>query len=141
MSTAEHRRQRNKAADDEDASLLKFGPDFTDGKTAPLTISEVMIILERRAADEQHPSDSPVFLKTSDYVHTFARFQDQATVEQVRTLLSQTQLFQDFELAQLANLCPADADEAKSLIPSLSEMDDDVLQPILNDLNAFKGQF
>lgn len=43
-----------------------------------------------------------------------------------------------FEVAQLANLCPSDADEAKALIPSLGSRDDDALQLLLNELAALR---
>ena len=43
-----------------------------------------------------------------------------------------------FELVQLANLCPTDADQAKTLIPSLQNRDDDQLQVMLNELASLK---
>ncbi|CAG5134042.1 unnamed protein product, partial [Candidula unifasciata] len=42
-----------------------------------------------------------------------------------------------FGLAQLANLCPETAEEAKSFIPSLDErFEDDELQQILDDIKT-----
>ncbi len=44
-----------------------------------------------------------------------------------------------FEVAQIANLCPENAEEAKSLIPSLeNKMDDDEMEEMLKDLHAKK---
>jgi DNA-directed RNA polymerase II subunit RPB4 len=47
-----------------------------------------------------------------------------------------------FELAQLGNLCPQDAQEAKALIPSLDqpgrELDREQLTQLLEQLNSFK---
>ena len=41
----------------------------------------------------------------------------------------------EFEMAQLGNLCPDTADEAKTLIPSLNgKKEDDDLQRLLDDL-------
>ena len=42
-----------------------------------------------------------------------------------------------FELAALANLCPDNAEEAKSLIPSLEgRFEDEELQQILEDIQT-----
>ena len=47
-----------------------------------------------------------------------------------------------FEVAQLGNLCPGDAQEAKALIPSLAmadrEIDNSQLTELLEQLNSFK---
>jgi hypothetical protein len=47
-----------------------------------------------------------------------------------------------FEVAQLGNLCPGDAQEAKALIPSLAMPDRDIdntrLTELLEQLNSFK---
>lgn len=41
----------------------------------------------------------------------------------------------EFEMAQLGNLCPESAEEARALIPSLNgKLDDDLLQKILEDM-------
>lgn len=43
----------------------------------------------------------------------------------------------EFEMAQLGNLCPESAEEARALIPSLNgKLDDDVLQKILEDMST-----
>jgi len=75
-----------------------------------------------------------------------------------RTLRRQSNLTQ-FETAQLGNLCPSTAEEAKSIIPrcagcavwkeelstetfpvygSLAKYDDDVLQPLLDELQSLR---
>jgi DNA-directed RNA polymerase II subunit RPB4 len=55
------------------------------------------------------------------------------------SLLSRKQLHK-FEQAALANLCPENADEAKSLIPSLEgRLDDSDLQELLEDLQTHKS--
>ncbi|KAK4705339.1 DNA-directed RNA polymerase II subunit RPB4, partial [Phenoliferia sp. Uapishka_3] len=108
MSTAEARRQRNKAQDDEDAAQLKLGPEFKDDVAGPLTISEVRILLSRRDVTTDNPA------------------------------LSQDPTLKQFELAQLANLCPLEAEEAKALIPSLLEKDDDELQALLLEIASFR---
>ncbi|GAA5872019.1 hypothetical protein JCM21900_000176 [Sporobolomyces salmonicolor] len=119
-----------RAPEDEDASQLKFGPEF--GQYAvqerSLTISEVRIILDNM----EHKPDNAIFQKTQDYVDTFARFHAGEVVEAVRESLPSDK-FKFYEIAQLINLCPADAEEAKALVPSVT-MDDDTLQQHLNDL-------
>lgn len=43
----------------------------------------------------------------------------------------------EFEMAQLGNLCPETAEEARALIPSLvGKLDDDLLQRILDDMGT-----
>lgn len=43
----------------------------------------------------------------------------------------------EFEMAQLGNLCPESAEEARALIPSLNgKLDDDLLQKILEDMST-----
>ncbi|KAL8280875.1 hypothetical protein RQP46_006879 [Phenoliferia psychrophenolica] len=133
MSTAEARRARNKAQDDEDAAQLKLGPEFQNEEQT-LTISEVKILLGRR---ENVTTDNPVYKKTLDYVQAFSRFHEEETVRNVRATLSDREL-KPFELAQIANLCPLESDEAKALIPSLTEKDDDELQSLLNEIASYR---
>ena len=41
----------------------------------------------------------------------------------------------EFEMAQLGNLCPETAEEARALIPSLNgKIEEDLLQKILDDM-------
>ena len=43
----------------------------------------------------------------------------------------------EFEMAQLGNLCPETAEEARALIPSLNgKLDDDLMQKILEDMST-----
>ncbi|GAA6016838.1 hypothetical protein JCM11491_001823 [Sporobolomyces phaffii] len=118
--------------EDEDASQLKFGPEFEQisVQSKTLTISEVKVILDSIESDKQ--PDNSVFKKTQDYVDTFARFPTPEVSDAVRTQLPEDQL-KFYEIAQLINLCPADAEEAKALIPSI-KLDDEVLQGYLTDL-------
>lgn len=51
-------------------------------------------------------------------------------------LLSSTETrLAEFEVAALANLLPGKAEEAKLLIPSLSRLSDEELQPVLDGLS------
>ncbi|ORY69152.1 HRDC-like protein [Leucosporidium creatinivorum] len=131
MSAARH---RSKAADDEDAAQLKFGPEFSgEIQKGCIVISEVKLLLEQAGKK----SDNAVFKKTLDYVSTFARFHEPETVASVRAVFEGSGLA-DFEMVQIANLCPASAEEAKALIPSLGERDDDTLQQYLNQIASLR---
>ncbi|CAM0142998.1 hypothetical protein NQZ79_g356 [Umbelopsis isabellina] len=60
------------------------------------------------------------------------------SVREVRSLLKESEL-SHFEIAQLANLCCDDAEEAKALIPSLhNKIDDDRLQELMNQMLTIK---
>ena len=59
------------------------------------------------------------FLSTLKHTQTFSRFHDKDMAQYIRRLLASSAAGQlaEFELAQLANLCPESAEEAKTLIP------------------------
>ena len=51
-----------------------------------------------------------------------------------RAMMSEMSLA-EFEMAQLGNLCPETAEEARALIPSLNgKIEEDLLQKILDDM-------
>lgn len=78
-----------------------------------------------------------VLKKTLDYLSTFARFKDAQTCSAVEQLLKspENSNLHPFEIAQLGSLSCDEADEAKTLIPSLSDKKTDAeLQNILNQL-------
>jgi DNA-directed RNA polymerase II subunit RPB4 len=52
-------------------------------------------------------------------------------------LVQSNNQFHKYEVAALANLCPENSDEAKSLMPSLeNKIDNDDLQKILDDIQT-----
>ncbi|GAB1600408.1 DNA-directed RNA polymerase II subunit RPB4-like [Argonauta hians] len=123
---------------EEDASELQFPKEFESAET--LLISEVLMLLEHRkqqnesAEEEQELSE--VFIKTLQYTERFSKFKNRETISAVRSLLLQKNLHK-FELAALANLCPDNAEEAKSLIPSLEgRFEDEELQQTLDDIQT-----
>lgn len=123
---------------EEDASDLQFPKEFENAET--LLISEVHMLLEHRKTQnesaEEEQEFSNVFLKTLNYTQRFSRFKNRETIAAVRTLLTQKKLHK-FELAQLANLCPDNPDEARALIPSLEgRFEDDELSQILDDIQT-----
>lgn len=72
---------------------------------------------------------------TMEYLTNFSRFRDQETVSAVIQLLKSTNLH-PFEIAQLGSLACDTADEAKTLIPSLTnKISDDELERTLKELS------
>ncbi|KIS66661.1 uncharacterized protein UMAG_04722 [Mycosarcoma maydis] len=103
-----------------------------------------------------------VFSKTKDYVSEFSRYKDPNTIREIRELLlkhaklDDRQIDEDgnelpedeanaaglqltqFEMAQLANLCITEVDEAKALIPTLATRDDALLDSLLQELDNIR---
>lgn len=126
---------RLNVVEEEDAALLKFPKEFENAET--LTISEVLIILENRE-EQQKKSDTghkpnEVFVKTLEHCRLFNKLGDnREQISAVRRML-QTKKLHKFELAQLANLCPDSAEEARTFIPSLeNNYQDEELTEVLN---------
>jgi len=130
------------SAEDEDASELKLGPDFT--KAQCLLNSEVSILLETNqthstgeSASDQELSN--VFVKTLSYVKRFSRYKNKTAVKEVRNLLTKRN-FEEFEIASLGNLSPESAEECKTLIPTIGKkMTDEELESILSDLKNYSA--
>lgn len=123
------------AVEEEDAALLKFPKEFENAET--LTISEVLKILENRK-EQTDKTDSgqklnEVFVKTLEHCKTFNKLgENKEKIHAVRRML-QTKRLHKFELAQLANLCPDSAEEARTFIPSLeNNFQDEELTEILH---------
>lgn len=99
-----------------------------------------------------------VFSKTKDYVTEFSRYKDPNTIREIRELLLKHAKLDDkpddepeddddahaglqlsqFEMAQLANLCITEVDEAKALIPTLATRDDGLLDSLLQELDNIR---
>ncbi|KAI0684287.1 HRDC-like protein [Cytidiella melzeri] len=119
--------------EDEDAAALKLGAEFNNAGC--LLISEVKYLLENR---EKDAPDTAVYNQTLDYVKTFAKFHTTDSASAVRETLRREPALTQFETAQIANLCPADAEEAKSIVPSLVKIDDDKLQVLLDEIQTMR---
>ncbi|KAL5013709.1 hypothetical protein ScPMuIL_007979 [Solemya velum] len=105
---------------DEDASELQFPKEFENAET--LLISEVQMLLEHRKQQNESAEEEQEL--------------SEGTIAAVRSLLVQQNLHK-YELAALANLCPENAEEAKSLIPSLEgRYEDEQLQQVLDDIQT-----
>ncbi|KAJ7629497.1 HRDC-like protein [Mycena polygramma] len=131
--------------EEEDASALKLGAEFNNAGC--LLISEVKYLLENRDKDAPDTKCTVlvvdlfwcmVYNKTLEYVKTFTKFNTTDSASAVRDTLRQEPALTQFETAQIANLCPATADEAKSVIPSLVKIDDDRLEALLRDIQTMR---
>lgn len=89
-------------------------------------------------------NSNEIMHKTLNYLSNFARFKNSSSAETVEKLLndfgsSANEPLHPFELAQLGTLECEDAEEAKSLIPSLSNKASDVqLQSLLTELRKYQ---
>jgi DNA-directed RNA polymerase II subunit RPB4 len=125
---------------EEAASALKLG-EFQG--THCLSNSEASILLGRVQQERQNTASRavpllPVFTQTLRYTEKLAKFQHKDMTEHVRRVLYDASVgrkLEEFEMAQLANLCPETVDEAKALIPSLTSIEDEGLQSLLDQLN------
>ncbi|KAI4869334.1 RNA polymerase Rpb4 [Hypoxylon rubiginosum] len=130
------RRKAEPAGDEEATSVLKLG-EFNDVDT--LTLSEAALVINalvaKRRNERKNVNESEMLTKTIDYLDTFARFKEKESVEAVERLLSSHKEFAKFERAQLGSLCCETAEEAKYLIPSLTnKISDEDLQEILDEM-------
>uniref|UniRef100_A0A914C9N4 RNA polymerase Rpb4/RPC9 core domain-containing protein n=1 Tax=Acrobeloides nanus TaxID=290746 RepID=A0A914C9N4_9BILA len=128
---------------DEDAAELKFPKEFEVPGCDALMISEVFLLLDHRRKQSEQKEEiedmSEVFLKTLNYTRRLSRFKSRETIRAVRGIFAGKLMLHKFEVAQIANLCPETAEEAKALIPSLeNKMEDDELEELLKDLHGKK---
>jgi len=126
-------------------------------------------LVTRRIEQQQHTNQSKkltylnrMLVKTTDYLDHFARFKRKENVEAVERLLSAHKELAKFERAQLGlfflsqlpmkqeigsnkkfqtgSLCCDSAEEAKTLIPSLTDkITDDDLQELLDEITKLMG--
>lgn len=91
------------------------------------------------------PNSNEIIQKTLNYLANFARFKNSSSTETVEKLLNDfsalaSEPLHPFELAQLGTLECDDAEEAKSLIPSLlNKVSDAQLQSLLNELRKYQS--
>lgn len=90
--------------------------------------------------EEDFSNSNEVLRKTQEYLSVFSRFRNEQTVSAVETLLksSDNSDLHPFEVAQLGSLACDEADEAKTLVPSLTDKkSDQELQVLLDHLRRF----
>ncbi|KAK0415933.1 hypothetical protein QR680_012199 [Steinernema hermaphroditum] len=128
---------------DEDATELKFPKQFEGQGCDALMTSEVFLLLEHRRQQSEQKEDieemSEVFVKTLDYTRRLSKFKNRETIRDVRFIFNNKTMLHKYEIAQIANLCPETAEEAKALIPSLEDkVSDEELEELLRELATKK---
>ncbi|KAI9743489.1 MAG: RNA polymerase B [Claussenomyces sp. TS43310] len=135
------RKREPPQGDEEAGAELKLGEfQHVDALTHSEAALVINALVAKRKMDRKNVNDTEMLVKTIDYLDHFARFKRKENVEAVERLLSAHQELAKFERAQLGTLCCEDADEAKTLIPSLSDkIKDEDLQELLNEISKHRG--
>ncbi|KAL6854695.1 HRDC-like protein [Trichoderma novae-zelandiae] len=140
-----HRTSRPKPpppGNEEASAVLNLG-EFQDVDT--LTLSEAALVLNalvaKRRNDRKNVNETEMLNQTLNYLDHFARFTQKENVEAVERLLSAHKDLAKFERAQLGSLCCENADEAKTLIPSLADkIKDEDLQDLLDEISKLQNR-
>ncbi|KAI1265063.1 HRDC-like protein [Xylariaceae sp. FL1019] len=129
-------RAKAEATGNEEASTTISLGEFQNVDT--LTLSEAALVIGAIVEKRQHNNKlnhTEMLSKTIDYLDAFSRFKNKQSVEAIERLLSSRKEFHNFERAQLGSLCCETAEEAKTLIPSLTDkISDEDLQYILEEM-------
>jgi len=136
-----HRKRVVPQAELEAASILKLGEDQN---THTLSISEARLVInkviENKRRGGKKYDESENLTRTLDYLETFSRFKDEENIKAVERLLNSHTELEMFERSQLGSLCCDNAEEAKSLIPSLQNKISDMdLQELLDELTKLRN--
>jgi DNA-directed RNA polymerase II subunit RPB4 len=130
--------------DEEAGSSLRLG-DFQHVHCLSISEARLLVdaIFDARRKSGKPKAGSEHLTKMQEYMDTYARFKGRATISELEGLMAQHPYLDSFEAAQLTTLCPGDADEAKTLIPSLvGKIDDAGLQELLVQINQHRdGMF
>ncbi|KAF1989726.1 hypothetical protein K402DRAFT_390697 [Aulographum hederae CBS 113979] len=145
MAQAPTAREKVQIGGDEEAGTeLKLG-EFQDSPSLSLSAARVLIdaVVTRRGEEEGRTSivQEPILVKMREYLDEFARFKEKSKVADLEANLEDNfPELHSFERSQLVSLCCQDAEEAKTLIPSLAnKLDDDRLQALLQDINRARA--
>ncbi|KAM0437658.1 hypothetical protein ACHAPT_002022 [Fusarium lateritium] len=127
---------------EEASTVLNLG-EFQEVDT--LTLSEAALVLNalvaKRRNDRKNVNETEMLNQTLTYLDHFARFTQKENVEAVERLLSAHKSLAKFERAQLGSLCCENADEAKTLIPSLADkIKDEDLQDLLDEISKLQNR-
>ncbi|KAJ6028012.1 hypothetical protein N7540_003588, partial [Penicillium herquei] len=132
-SPAAHRQRTVPQGELEAASTLRLG---ADQHTHTLSLSEARLVIhkvlenKRRGGNKYEEPEN--LTKTLDYLDVFARFKDEENIKAVERLLNSH--------TELEILCCDNAEEAKSLIPSLqTKISDSDLQELLDELTKLRN--
>ncbi|KAK2759000.1 RNA polymerase B [Arachnomyces sp. PD_36] len=125
----------------EATSELRLG-EFQNVPTLSLSEARLVInkVLDLRRKGEKKFEEPETLIKTQDYLEIFARFKEKENIEAVERLLSAHTELELFEKSQLGSLCCDNAEEAKSLIPSIgNKITDTELQELLDELTKLRN--
>ncbi|KAL1955734.1 hypothetical protein VTO42DRAFT_8132 [Malbranchea cinnamomea] len=136
-----HRKRELPQTELEATSQLKLG-EFQNVPTLSLSEARLVInkVLDLRRKGDNKFEERETLVKTLDYLEVFARFKEKENIEAVERLLSQHTELEMFERSQLGSLCCDNAEEAKSLIPSIAnKISDEALQELLDELTKLRN--
>ncbi|KAK2882540.1 hypothetical protein FQN49_000267 [Arthroderma sp. PD_2] len=136
-----HRKRELPQSELEATSQLKLG-EFQHVPTLSLSEARLVInkVLDLRRKGENKFEERETLIKTQDYLEVFARFKEKENIEAVERLLSAHTELEFFERSQLGSLCCDNAEEAKSLIPSIgNKISDADLQELLDELTKLRN--
>ena len=134
------RRRRPLRPNEEDADRLIFCSEFDLSEGAqPLFTSEVAHLLRQKVDQNSRQHSNQVLIKSLEHAERFSQLENTVQAIHVRDQLSAVKPeLHPFEIAQLASLMPKDAEEARTIIPSLADRyDDEQLTTILKDMDVF----
>ncbi|KAL4782048.1 hypothetical protein BJX76DRAFT_349668 [Aspergillus varians] len=141
LPPATHRQRALPQGELEAASTLRLG---SDQNTHTLSLSEARLVinkvLENKRRGGKKYEEPENLVKTLEYLELFARFKDEENIKAVERLLNSHTELEMFERSQLGSLCCDNAEEAKSLIPSLqNKISDGELQELLDELTKLRN--
>ncbi|KAG5437877.1 hypothetical protein PCANB_000592 [Pneumocystis canis] len=142
VAAGRHRIRQRTRIEEENASQLQLGEEFANATC--LSVSEAKIILEAVLAQRQKELGDEIVMtdvmrKTKDYLNIFARFKTQESVHAAERVLRGDPDLHSFETAQLGTLCCEEAEEARTLVPSLADKkSDEALQTLLDELSNLR---
>lgn len=107
--------------------------------------AEVHVLLNKLMADSAIHSNE-VIEQARAHTARFDRLKSELTIQQVRELLegvadmadAESGTLEEWEVMQLGNLVPETVEQAVHLIPSLSRLEADDLQRVLDDIYAIR---
>ncbi|EFR02229.1 polymerase II polypeptide D [Nannizzia gypsea CBS 118893] len=136
-----HRKRELPQSELEATAQLKLG-EFQHVPTLSLSEARLVInkVLDLRRKGDSKFEERETLVKTQDYLEVFARFKEKENIEAVERLLSAHTELEFFERSQLGSLCCDNAEEAKSLIPSIgNKISDADLQELLDELTKLRN--
>ena len=140
----------HQSKEEEDATELKLGEDFNNA--AALSMNEVMLVCQSKVDDDAEAGGETstttirVFEKTLAYCKRYANCTNQQQAQAMRELCTNVGLA-DFETAALANVLPQNAEEARTLVPSLAargedgddRFSEDQIESLLTEMNNVRN--